>query len=316
MRKKLNHSSSNSFPVGIYLLMIGVIVTYFILMAGRVDAKHFINVLRINTPLGIAAIAQTLVLLIGGIDLSIGSVITTTNIVACSIMAGDSKKIPITILVCVVIALIIGFVNGIAIAKIKVPPFLATMAMQIILQGAYLLYTGGSPGGKIADSFRIISDGWIGNLIPISIIFWLLVWIIGSMTIKTTIFGRKLFISGDNPIVGRLSGIHTDMYIIGCYMASSLLACLSGLVLSAYVGVASPGLGDDYTLSTIASVVIGGTSFSGGKGSLEGTFAGVMIMVVLQTILSMYGVPSGIRNIFQGFIIFFILLINQNKLNR
>ena len=104
MRKKLNHSSSNSFPVGIYLLMIGVIVTYFILMAGRVDAKHFINVLRINTPLGIAAIAQTLVLLIGGIDLSIGSVITTTNIVACSIMAGDSKKIPITILVCVVMA--------------------------------------------------------------------------------------------------------------------------------------------------------------------------------------------------------------------
>ncbi len=316
MKSYISNLKKSNFPFGIYLIMFISIAVYFIIMAGNADAKHFINVLRQNAPLGIAAIGQTIVLLIGGVDLSIGSTISITNIIACSVMVGDPSKILLTIIICFACALVIGLFNGLAISKIKMPAFLATMAMSIVIQGGYLLYTGGSPGGKIADDFRIISDGWVLNIVPIAFIIWIALWIIASVVLNKTVIGRKVFISGGNPTAGRLSGINTDGYIIGCYMTSAVLACVTGLLLSAYVGIASPGIGDSYTLATIASVVIGGTAFTGGKGSVEGTFAGVMIMVVLQTILSMLGVPSAGRQVIQGVIVLIILAINQNRLSR
>ncbi len=316
MKAFIHKLKNSNFPLGIYLTMFFSIAMYFLIMAGNADPKHFINVLRQNAPLGIAAIGQTVILLIGGVDLSMGSIVSITNIIASTVMAGDPSKIGITMISCFATALVIGLMNGLAVSKIKMPPFLATMAMSIVIQGGYLLYTGGSPGGKIADEFRIVSDGWVWNIIPISFIIWIGIWIIVSVILNKTVIGRRIFISGGNPIAGRLSGINTDAYIIGCYMTSAVTACVAGLILSAFVGTASPGIGDTYTLATMACVVIGGTSFTGGKGSVEGTFAGVMIMIVLQTILSMLGVPSAGRQVIQGVIVLIILAINQNRLSR
>lgn len=316
MKSYFSNLKRSNFPFGIYLIMFASIAVYFLIMAGNADPKHFINVLRQNAPLGIAAIGQTIVLLIGGVDLSMGSVISITNIIACAVMVGDPSKISITVIVCFAFALFIGLLNGLAISKIKMPAFLATEAMAIVIQGVYLLYTGGSPGGRIAEEFRVISDGWVLNLVPIAFIIWVSLWVIVSVVLNKTVTGRRIFISGGNPIAGRLSGINTDWYIIGCFMASAALACVTGLLLSAYVGVTSSGIGESYTLATLACVVIGGTAFTGGKGSVEGTFAGVMIMVVLQTILSMLGVPSAGRQVIEGVMVLIILAINLNRPSR
>jgi ribose/xylose/arabinose/galactoside ABC-type transport system permease subunit len=249
----------------------------------------------------------------GGIDLSVGAVVSLVNIVSAGVMAGSSGNILAAVTLSLGLALLVGFVNGFIVVRFEMPPFLVTMAMASIIQGAFFIYTKGSPKGSIAAEFRIISDGWIAEILPIALIIWLSIWAICSLVLHNTPYGRRFYFSGANPKASYLSGIRTRGITISAYMLCSLMAGLAGLIVSAFIGVASSGVGAPYTTNSIAATVIGGTSFAGGIGTLEGTFPGVLILSFLQSILTMLNVPEAGKNISQGLIIAVMVAINVRK---
>lgn len=312
---KLFRKKSN-FPTGAYILMIVAMVVYVIAAKGNVNLKSILNVMRQAAPLGIVAIGQTIALLMAGIDLSVGALMTLTNVLACSFMLGKDGNILLAVGICLLVAALVGLVNGVFIAVFNMPPFLITLATSIIIEGVYYVYTGGSPKGKIASSFRMISNGWIGNMLPIALIVWILIWMFFHFVLRKTKFGKEFYFTGANKSAAYLSGIAVNQKTIMAYVLTSLLTGLGGLMISAYIGVASIGVGDSYTLNSIAATVIGGTSFAGGVGSLTGTFPGVLIITFLTSILTMMNIPEAGKNVSQGLIILIMVAINMYKPKR
>ncbi len=301
--------------LGIYALLLLMVIIFIMVSPGSFSPHHLLNNFRQAAPLGIVAIGQTLVLLIGGIDLSVGAVISLTNVMAASMMMGNDANIGGTIAVTLLLAAFIGFVNGYTILKVKIPPFLVTLAMSLVIEGAYMVYTKGSPIGNIAQGFRIISDGWVGPL-PVAGILWVVVWGIFAFLLYRVTWGRKVYATGGNTQAAYLAGIKTPQIIVTTYMLSSLLAGMAGLLISAYIGIASSGVGNIYTLNSIAATVIGGTTFAGGAGGLAGTFAGVLIMSLLQSMMTMMNIPEAGKYISQGVIIAVMVTINQRTVRR
>ncbi len=302
----------SSFPLGIYGILAAVIVIFFIASRGTVSPEHLLNILRQSAPLGIAAIGQTLVLLMGGIDLSVGMVITLVNIITASVMVGENGNIPLAVLLALAVSLSVGLVNGLIVTKMNMPPFLVTLAMSTFLQGVAYIYTQGSPKGGIAPAFRVISDGWLW-IIPLAGIIWIAIWAIMSFVLRKTPWGQRYIFTGANMRASNLSGVNTSRMKVSAYVLCSLLAGLAGLIVSAYIGVASMSVGTSYTLDSIAATVIGGTSFSGGIGSLEGTFPGVLIMMIMQSMFTILNIPEAGKYISQGLIIAIMVAINQRK---
>lgn len=297
--------------IGIYALLLVTVIIFGAVSPASFSSGHLLNILRQTAPLGVVAIGQTLVLLTGGIDLSLGAVISLTNVVAASLMMGRNENILITVFFTLAIAALIGFINGLTILKVKIPPFLVTMAMSLVIEGCYMVYTKGSPKGNIAGGFRIISDGWLGPL-PLAGLIWVGTWLIFAFFLYRTTWGRKVYASGGNPQAAYLSGVKTNTITITAYVLSSVLAGVAGLMISAYIGVASVGVGNIYTLNSIAATVIGGTSFAGGSGGLAGTFAGVLIMSLLQSMMTMLNIPEAGKFVSQGLVIAIMVAINQN----
>lgn len=302
----------HSFPFGVYALLVAVIIVFFVATQGTISPSHLMNIVRQSAPLGVAAMGQTLVLLVGGIDLSVGATMSMVNLVSASIMMGDDAQILPAVLISLLLCVLVGFLNGYVIATFKMQPFLVTMAMSMIVEGGYYIYTKGIAKGSIADSFRTISEGWIGA-IPIAALIWLALWFLLSLMLHRTPYGRRLYITGGNQDASRLSGFRSKEIVISAYVLCALLAGLGGLLLSAYIGTASTGVGADYTLNTIASSVIGGTSFSGGIGSLEGTFPGVLITTILQSMMTIIGISEAGKFVTQGVVIAVMVAINQRK---
>lgn len=304
--------TKNYTTIGAYLLLAAVVTIFVLFSPEKVTFNQLLNILRQSAPLGIVALGQTIVLLVAGIDLSVGAVISLVNIVAASLMLGNNDNIFIAVFFSLILSIFVGFVNGLAIAKFRIPPFLVTLAMSQIILGAYMVYTKGSPKGSISPSFRFVADGWVGYF-PVAVAIWIIIWLLLAFFVYRTIWGRQMFAAGGNPRTSRLSGIKVDGIIISVYILSALLAGIAGLMLSAYIGVAAVGTGDAYTLNSIAAAVMGGAAFTGGKGGLSGTFAGVLIMAFLNSFMTMLNVSDAGIFICQGLIIAAMVAINQRK---
>lgn len=300
---------------GAYVFLLLLLAVRGFLAPGSMTASNLLDLLRQAAPLGLVAIGQTIALLIGGIDLSVAAVITLTNVVAASMMVSGNATIPLAVITVLVIAAVIGAANGLIVTKLRVPPIITTLAMSILLQGGYLLYTRGSPTGKIAPGFRVIADGWIVGL-PWAAIVWGLVLVATGFLLHRTTFGRKLYATGGNPQAAWLSGISRDGITVLAYVLCSVMAAFSGLMLSAYIGVASTSVGTGYDLSSIAAVVIGGTAFTGGSGGLTGTVGGVLVLTVLQSLLTMMNIGDPGRLVLQGVVIIGMMALYQWQFRR
>lgn len=312
LKQKVKYSS---FPFGVYVLLIVIITVFLLSTNGKVSPSHLLNIARSAAPLGIVAMGQTIALLVGGIDLSVGATISMVNLVCASIMGGRTERIVPAVLVSLGLCVIIGFVNGIIITKFKMQPFLVTLAVSIIIEGGYYIYTQGIPSGNVPSSFRFIAEGWVGG-IPVAVIIWGLFWLVLSVVLHKTVYGRKLYYTGANSLVAKMSGYRSDAIVVSAYVATSVLAGIAGLMLSAYIGVASMGIGTEYTLNSIAASVIGGAAFVGGIGTLEGTFPGVMIIVILQSLMTILGISDAGEYLSQGLVIAVMVAINQWQLKK
>lgn len=315
MKNLKNRFRYHTFPFGIYLLLGIIIVVFLGVTQGKVSPAHLLNIARSAAPLGIAAIGQTIVLIAGGLDLSIGATVSMVNLVMSSVMNGNPDQVVMAVTISLGLCVLIGLINGLIIVKFRMQPFLVTMAMSIIIQGGYYLYTQGIARGGIAKEMRFLSEGWIGP-VPIAVLIWVGVWVLLSFILHKTVFGHKLYLTGANQAASRLSGFRSDWIVIGAYVAGALLAGIAGIMLSAYIGVASVDIGTDYTLDSIASSVIGGAAFTGGIGTLEGTFPGVLILTILKSLMTIIGISEAGKFICQGLVIAVMVALNQMRANR
>jgi ribose/xylose/arabinose/galactoside ABC-type transport system permease subunit len=264
-------------------------------------ARNIFNVLRTGAFLGTAAIGETFVIISGGIDLSIGSVIKLSVLMSAILMNGKPENIGIAITATLAMGAAVGLVNGLLITKVRVAPFIVTLGTYSILRGvAYTVAT--TPVGRAAPGFLRLYDLKVGPA-PLLAIFLPLLILAGIFVLRRTSFGRYVYAIGGNEQVARLSAIRVERVKIGVYVLCSALAALAGLLYLTRSGVGDPVIGEGAELQAITAVILGGTSLFGGQGGLIGTFGGVLLMGLTNNILVILNVSSWYQDLIQGLII-------------
>jgi ribose transport system permease protein len=263
---------------------------------------QILNILQVTAFLGLVATGQTLALLTGGIDLSVAGVVTMTNILSTSLMLGQNGNIVPAVAACLLLGAGIGCVNGVLIAVLRIAPIIATLAMNAILFGAALVYTGGAPHGSAAPAFNVIGQGSVFSL-PASAICWLVVAIAMAFVMRRTTFGRWVYAVGANPWAARLMGVPTRTVLVAAYMLSALFAVLGGLLVTAYIGNPSLGIGNQFLLASVVAVVVGGTALTGGVGSVATTIAGALFVTELTSFTNIAQASTGTQYVIQGVLI-------------
>jgi inositol transport system permease protein len=272
--------------------------------------SNFRNVLEQISINGIMAVGMTLVIITAGIDLSVGSVLALSAVVATSFAHPGAHPLIVPLAMGVLTGLACGAVNGILIAKQRLAPFIVTLGMMTIARGAALVYTGGRPVIELSHIYNQIGGGKIGTVPFPAIIFFLIV-LLGIFILHYTRFGRYVYAVGGNELAAKISGVNTDRILIGVYALTGALAGMAGIVDSSRVVSGSPAAGEGYELNAIAAVVIGGTSLSGGVGSMAGTIVGVLIIGVMNNGLDLLGVSSYWQQIVKGMIIILAVLLDK-----
>lgn len=291
--------------VTIYGILVFILVVSSIASPTFRTPRNAFNVLRQAVALGLVSLGQTYVILSGGIDLSVGATISLVAVYTSGIMRGNTEVMVPVILFVLGVAIVIGFVNGLVITRLRVPPFIATLGVASIVQGLVLIYAK-APIGKICKPFRFFAEGYVGP-IPFPVVFFALLAILAWIVLRLTVMGRYVYATGGSEEIARLSGIRTRLVIIFTYVFCSFTAALSGLFLCSRMGIGDPQVGglnyDRYDLDSIAAVLIGGTRLGGGRGGVVGTVAGVLIVAVLNNILNLLEVQTFWQWIVKGLII-------------
>lgn len=279
------------------------IVIVVVLIAAAIFAPAFFNPNNLRTVaiqvavLGIVAIGQTLVLLGRSIDMSVSAVLALGAVIVVQTEGGNSILVSLT--QAFAVAAVVGLANGFLITKRKVPPFVATFGMLVFVQGARLAYTKGQASGTVPALLRAISIEPLGP-IPAAVVVWLIINAVIIFTLRFTRFGRWLYAVGGNPSAARYAGIQVDWVIIVAHIVCSVFAMLGGLVLSGYIGYVDLRLGADYNMNSIAAAVVGGTTFTGGRGNLLGTAAGVALLIMLLNLVVVLGLSIHWQYAMQG----------------
>ena len=296
-----------------YLLVALALVGAALATPGFLSSNHLSSLGQTAAYVGVIAIGETLVLLIGGIDLSVPYMINLAAVLLAGFQANGMSSTRDIVLVLLVGAGV-GLVNGIGVALLGISPLVMTLGMNSILQGVSLLYTHGSPIGQAPAVVTNVSTGW-WHQIPEVDILWFVLTVAVTLVLAFTTFGRSIYAVGSNRRASELSGLPVRRTIVVAYMLSALAATLGGLLLVGYSGQAYLGMGDEYLLPAIAVVVIGGTSIFGGKGSYLQTVAGALLITVITSALVTANVDQAGQDILYGAIILAMAYLNQVALS-
>jgi ribose/xylose/arabinose/galactoside ABC-type transport system permease subunit len=283
----------------IWIVLVALLVISSIVSPVFFTSRFLSTLLKQAASLGIVAVGQTMAILTGGIDLSVASVMALMSVLASHWMNGEDRLVLPVALAALGVAAAIGLTNGLLVAKLKIPAFIATLGMILIIQGARFMYTGGTPKGSIPGGIKFLGGGMVGP-IPAAVIVWAIVVAVFFVLTRKTVFGRRLYASGGNPRTAHLSGVNVNGIVIAAYTLCSLLAGVAGLVLTGYAGFADNWLGRGKDLDSIAAVVIGGTLFAGGRGGVLGTVAGVLIIAILYNLVLLLGFDEEVQRIVKG----------------
>lgn len=278
---------------------------------GFLSPRNLSQQLAVAAFLGTVAAGQTMVILTGGIDLSVAWNLNFAAILFTQTIAGsqDPWKILIVTLLALVVSTGVGVVNGIGVAILKIPSLVMTLGMNTVMLGATLVYTHGSPQGLAPRFARGLAVGRIAGYIPWALVFWAGLAVVVIGVLRFTVFGRRIYSVGNNPRAAFLSGIPVRTTLIGVYAFAGLTAGMAGILLAGYSNNTYLGMGDSYVLQSIAAVVIGGTSILGGTGGYGGTVAGAILIVLLQNALQVAGIQPAGQQILYGLIILLMLFV-------
>lgn len=278
------------------------------------SVNNYLNMLRQMSVSAIIACGMNFILLVGGIDLSVGSVVAVAGVVAAEISILTSN-IFLTIVAVLLMGVLVGFINGALIVKFRIPPFIVTLAMMSILRGGVMVYTNSNTYFGLMPQLMTVGQGYVG-IIPIPVIIMLVTFIIGIFILSKTRFGLHVYAVGGNEEVSRLSGINTKFILVMVYIICGILAALAGLITTARTAAATPTAGQGYEMDAITAVVLGGTNMNGGSGSLVGTLAGVAVLTVLTNGLTMLNINVYWVQIIKGIILLVAIIISVKASTR
>ena len=295
---------------GIFIAFFLTCLVMTILTPVFASPRNIFNIVRQVSMIGIIAIGMTFVILSAEIDLSVGSMVALTGVVAAGLQVNSGYGTLVAVLVPLVIALLLGVSMGMIITKTKVHSFVVTLGMLSIARGLSFIYSGGYPISGLNPAFRYIGGGMIGP-VPVPVIIYLGVALIGYFVLSQTTFGRYIYAIGGNREAARLSGIPVDVYRIIVFSICSFTAGISGLILASRVNSGQPIAGTGWELDVIAAVIIGGTSLFGGRGGIVGTVIGSLFLGVLRNGLNLLNVSPFYQQVFIGLLIIIAVVLDR-----
>jgi len=263
-------------------------------------------------PLAFVALGQTIVILIGGLDLSVGSVVTLSLVLVAGFTHGSADLALPGAILCLAVGAAIGTANGLLIERLRLPPLITTIAMLWVAKGIAWVYTKGTPGDSVPDALRVAADGKWG-ILPIADVIVVAAFAVTFLLLTRTVYGRRLYATGANRQAARLSGARPGLVTVLAYALCGMLAACGGLMLAGYVAVGNLAAGDPYVLLSLAVVILGGTTFVGGQGGVVGTLAGVVILAVLTALLIQLQVPIALRSILLAVIIVVAAVLQSRR---
>lgn len=301
MNLKTNFKSKIN-EYAIYVVLILLFLFFSIASPSFINANNLINVVRQISMLGIASVGMTFALLVGGIDLSIGSQMSMVAVI-CSIMMTKGNINPcIASILCIILTSAVGFFNGIIISKIKMPPLIVTLSTMIIIEGVAFIISKGIPIFGFPQGFSVLGQGYIG-IIPIPVIIMIVILIIGAVILNKTYIGRYFYSIGGNEEASRLSGIDVDKIKCLAYTLSGLFAGISGVILLSRTNSGQPTMGKGFEFDVLTAVVLGGVSVNGGVGKISNVISGILIIGVLNNGLVLMGMNTYVQSVIKGIVL-------------
>ena len=272
---------------------------------------NILNMLKRMSYVAITAFGMTFVITLGGLDLSVGGTAAITG-VTLALMLGMGIPLPFAILLCLVIALILGGINGIVVVKGRIEPFLVTLATMNIYRGFALVLTGGRPVPIVSEFFvQMFGNGLIFNVLPVPILIMAVFFMVTWFLYRKTKYGFYIRAIGGNLEAAVVAGMNVGVVKIVTYIINSVYAYMTGLILAALMSSGLPAIAVDLPLDAISAVILGGTAISGGQGNVLGTLGGALIMAILASGMSLLGAQYPVQILVKGIVIIFAMLIDQ-----
>ena len=294
-----------------YGLMISFIVLSIVISfvtPNFLTSRNIMNMLRQSSIIGIIAIGTTFVILTGEIDISVGSVLALTG--AMTLGLQTVMPWPFAVIIALLVGTGIGLINGLLVSKIKIVGIITSLGSMTIARGLTYLYTGGYPVLGSQESFKFIGSGYIGSL-PFPVILFVLLVIFWQFILSRTPTGRYICAVGGNKEATRLSGISVDRYHAMAFVIGGFMASVAGVVFASRLNSVTPLAGQNYEMDAIAATVIGGTSVTGGEGSIVGTMVGVLILTVINNMFNLLGIQVHVQYLVKGMIILIVVGIDS-----
>lgn len=292
-------------------ILIAICILWTIMSKNFLTVNNLMNVVRQASYTAIAAVGMTMVIIIGEIDLSAGSVIAASGMVAAYLFK-STGSIVLAFAAAILLGILVGLFNGFVCAKGKLPGFIATLASMTILRALGYILTGGDPISVQDKAFTALGTGYIG-VIPIPVILMIVCVLAGSFIMNKTRFGRYIYAVGGNSETSKWSGLNVDKIKIEVFVIMGILTSIAGIIVAARLGSGQPSAGNSFEMDCITAAVVGGTSMSGGKGKIFGTIVGVLLLTVLTNGMTLIDINSYWQQVIKGAIIVASVLMDTKS---
>jgi ribose transport system permease protein len=314
VENKVNRFSRIFNRFGTIIILLFLILVITIINPSFLEINNLLNILQQVSINGLVALGMTFVILTGGIDLSVGAILGLTGMILGLMILGGIPE-AITIIVVLVLGAILGFTNGVFISKLKLQPFIVTLATMAMFRGITLIISDGIPAMNVTQNAPILDFFSQGKIfgIPFPSIIFVIVFLILMIILQNTVFGRGVYAIGGNEEVARLSTVPTNRVKTMVYVISGITSAFAGIILTSRLSSAQPTAGQSYEMDAIAAVVIGGTSLAGGRGRIFGTFIGVLIIGVINNGLNIIGVSAFYQQFIKGLIILLAVILDRKS---
>lgn len=298
---------------GSFIALIFLVIVIGAISPDFRTVNNFLSLLRQSAINGLIAFGMTCVILTGGIDLSVGSVLALTSII-CAHTIKIGLPAPLSMLIALIFGIILGTISGLMVTKSRLQPFIATLITMTGYRGLTMILSGGKPISRLGNNLLLNQIGK-GSFLGIPIPVWILIifFAIFLFVLKKTVLGRQIYATGSNAKAAELAGININNIKLIVYAVSGFMASLSGLILVSRLGSAQPTLGSGYELDAIAAVALGGTSMTGGRGKITGSLIGILIIAVLNNGLNIIGVSSYYQDVVKALVIFLAVISDRNR---
>lgn len=312
MDKKAKLSFANLYSTyGVFFILVIEFLIFSLASKSFLTLGNILSVGRQMSFTGIAAIGMTLVMLTGGIDISVGSMLAMAGVLCAKLSADVGLPLWIAVVITLLIGALFGLINGAAVTRLHIPALIATLATQTILKGIAYLLTNAVPVKNLSSTYKFLGQGYIFGVIPVPLIITVALYVLAWWYLDKTYLGRRVYLSGGNEEAARLSGINTKWTITGTYVFSGVFAAIAGVLMAARLGSGQPSVGSGFEMDVITATVLGGISVNGGKGKVVNVFVGACIMGVLANGMTMLNINQYLQWIINGLVLLFAVTMSN-----